>query len=438
MENFLNIRHKINLSFKEGSLYWLVLCFPALFFTTKGWTNGISFLLFFISVYYICRNLEHYLSGRSKVFWIHVFVLSLPFFAEVIAQIGRGSILPRALDGPSRFLIGTSLYIFLSRAEFATKLPLQIARGTIVGLLILFIYSFDHQYFWGMRLATKISDPNTLAVYTVIFWGLSLLALKTFKTHRVKLLSCHITLFSITAYICYLSQTRTAWIMLVALLLMILIQEFLHKKLILISAIIVMICVGFVTYEYSEIINTRFVSVALDISMWLEGDPYTSVGTRLSLKLMDLTLLQISPWFGFEDGQLPDYATISNSVSNINEEIYLIKKSAGSHSEIFAQLTRKGIILGPLTIMCLFLYPLHFFWSRRRSEIDNLKLIAQIGLMVTLLVFLANFAFETFNLKMTSTFWSIFLAIYFASIRACENKSQSIKKNISALNISHV
>ena len=72
--------------------------------------------------------------------------------------------------------------------------------------------------------------------------------------------------------------------------------------------------------------------------------------------------------FGVADGVIPPYETIKSRIPSLNEEIYMIKVLAGSHSEVSAQLVRKGLFLGGFGLWSLFLYPMYLVSCKLRPS----------------------------------------------------------------------
>lgn len=406
-------------------IYWLIGAFPLFFSTIKGWSNAVSFLIFIFSLFLIIKNKNYFLSQRNKNFWFLIAILSLPFLTEVFAQIGRGNIILRSLDGPSRFLIATSVFIFVTRCSIPEKLSTQLSRGIYVSLLLLLAHvCVIDDYYWGSRLATQVSDPNTLAIYAVVFLSASLLAIETLKDRPLIYFSAFLIGFGVITYVCYFTQTRTAWIAQIELLLLIFIRPFWSRKLALTGVIFVLLTTVLVAYQNVEVINTRVNQATDNLVQLHQGNPNTSIGTRITLSLVDLELLKLAPFFGFEDANLPSYEILKSRIPILTKKVYSTKIQAGSHSEAFAQLTRKGIVLGAITLFCVFIYPLYFFWRRRSSTLCSVRQIAQVGLITTIILITSSLAFEVLNLKMTATFWGIFLAVFLGSIHSLESANR--------------
>ena len=92
----------------------------------------------------------------------------------------------------------------------------------------------------------------------------------------------------------------------------------------------------------------------------------------------------------------------------------MIKVLAGSHSEVSAQLVRKGLFLGGFVLWGLFLYPMYLVSCKLRlwSTAGPGFALGIYGLMVP--VFLSGLTIQVFNLKMTMSFYMLCLAIFLA------------------------
>ena len=152
----------------------LIFFAPVFFLTIQGWTNGISFILFSISLFFFGREKGDYFKGRDRVFWLCFVCLMLPFASEVLVQVFRWKFVPSSLDGPSRFLIGGLLFVLVSRMH-ASKLIRLFTLGALLSLPItLFFLLFRFFYSsnsaesilkWGSRWSMEFADPNTFASY---------------------------------------------------------------------------------------------------------------------------------------------------------------------------------------------------------------------------------------------------------------------------------
>ena len=92
-----------------------------------------------------------------------------------------------------------------------------------------------------------------------------------------------------------------------------------------------------------------------------------------------------------------------------------MKLLAGSHNEMLAQISRKGI-WGVVSIFGLFIIPIIFFIKHIRSSNEKNCVAAKIGLIFCTSILVSSLTIQVFNLKFTSSFYALMLAVLFASV----------------------
>ena len=404
--------------FRSDPMNWLAaLAFftPAFFLTLKGAATTSLFLMFFICSWSIIKTPRHYFAARGSQFWVLILCLLSPFLAELLAQIGRGSFIGSSLDGPSRAILAAGVFVYLSKKD-CTNLLSVLGIGSAVGIVLVFLYlQVFPEYYWGDRAATYFVDPITLPCYVVVLLALYLfgdslnipLKFSKFVTLLISIL---------TIYIAIESQSRSAWvagIVLAEFYLLYVFRASLMKQILL--TLTVMFAV-FAIFNLSDIFKERSMQALGELSLFLEegGGQATSTGQRMILLLIDFELLKDNLFFGVADGAMPTYEYLQSKIPSISEGIYSIKILAGSHSEVSAQLVRKGLFLGGFALWGLFLYPLYLVSCKLRvwSTADPGLAAGIYGAIVP--VFFSSLTIQVFNLKMTMSFYMLCLAILLA------------------------
>lgn len=414
---------------REDPIVWLsviVFLAVAFFLTIKSWLNSSLFLLCFYSCWCIFKSPKHYFIDRSRQFWMCLACLITPFVAELVAQMGRWDLQVSSLDGPGRTILAATVFIYLSRLD-SLRLLSAFSYGCLAGIMAVLgsLLFFPDQY-WGPRAATYFVDPITLPCYTVSLLGVFLFVgapgVPGSLNNLFKIVS-----FLATAYIAVESQSRSSWVAIVILMgayTLYLFRGSIKKQ----CGATLMLCLGVVLlYLCNEIVRSRidlavqgFLSffVAghhnMDVSVGEYGQN-TGTGQRLTLMLIDFELITRYPLFGIRDGFLPAFDDLAAKYPLITKEVYEIKLLAGSHSELLAQLVRKGIVLGSLSLWSFLIYPIYLF-SFKFSKFylnDNFQLPA-LGLLIPIGV--SSVFIQVFNLKMTISFYSLILAILFAGL----------------------
>ena len=417
MTNFLRRLNASSYGLME-LLASVVFLMPIFFLTIKSWTNICCFLLFFLSCFPIIKNLTYYFCNRSKVFWMMLVCLLVPFFSELFAQIGREQILLSSLDGPSRAVLAAAIFIYLSRSD-SEKLIQWLAYGSALGMTSVCVsLIFFPDYYWGTRAATYFVDPITLPCFTIGLLGLTLFwSRKVFPGYIDLIVKVLLAFFAI--YVAVESQSRSAFVALVCLLTAYVMYSFRHSFKTQIIGLVGLITGFTLLYFISEIVHHR-VNESVDgvlafLSQDYAGIQQTSSGQRIILGLIDVYLIKSSPFFGVSDrSPLPPYEELSLVIPHLSRLIYDIRSLAGSHSELLALLVRQGLFFGPLTLCSLFCYPLYLFlWKYRKlTFVTGSPLAVVLGIVIPILA--SSLTIQVFNLKMTITFYTACLAIFFA------------------------
>jgi len=408
----------------------LVFFTSAFFLTLKSTATTSLFLMFFICSWSIIKTPRYYFAARGPQFWVLILCLLSPFLAEVLAQAGRGSFIGSSLDGPSRAILAAGIFTYLSKKD-CTNLLSALGIGSAVGIVLVFLYlQVFPEHYWGDRAATYFVDPITLPCYAVVLLGLYLFG--DYPKVPKKVSNFAKLLISIlTIYVAIESQSRSAWVSGIILGVIYILYSFrasLMKQILFMVALALGV---FAIFTFSDVVATRSSAAYLGLVSFLEGGggQQSSTGQRMILLLIDFELIKDNLFFGVADGAMPPYENIKSRIPSINEEIYMIKVLAGSHSELSAQLVRKGLFLGGFVLWGLLLYPLYLVSCKFRSRSTaGLGLAAGIyGLIVPL--FFSGLTIQVFNLKMTISFYmlclAILLAYYLVRIETMEDRSKN-------------
>lgn len=396
----------------------IVFLMPIFFLTIKSWVNISGFLLFFLSCWPIIKNPTYYFCNRSKVFWMLLVCLVVPFFSELFAQIGREQILLSSLDGPSRVVLAAGIFIYLSRSD-SEKLIQWLSYGSAIGTVgVCVSLIFFPNYYWGTRAATYFVDPITLPCFTVGLLGLTLFWSRKIFPGYIDLFVKFLLAF-VATYVAVESQSRSAFVALVCLLTAYVMYSFRHSCKTQIIGLVGVITGFTLLYFISEIVHHR-VNESVDGVIAFLSEDYvgiqeTSSGQRIILGLIDVYLIKSNPFFGVGDrSPLPPYEELSLVIPYLSRLIYDIRVLAGSHSEFLALLVRQGLFFGPLTLCSLFCYPLYLllFKYRKLTFVTGSPLAVILGMVIPIMA--SSLTIQVFNLKMTVTFYAVCLAIFFA------------------------
>ena len=93
----------------------IVFFTPIFFLTIKSWVTTSLFMLAIYCVWQVLKEPKKYFNSRGRLFWISFLCLILPFLCELIAQVGRQSLDGPGLDGASRSLLSSIVFVYLSK-----------------------------------------------------------------------------------------------------------------------------------------------------------------------------------------------------------------------------------------------------------------------------------------------------------------------------------
>lgn len=389
----------------------LIFVFPVFFLTIKGHSNLVAGLIFLTSLLCISANPRDYLCKQDRLFWILWSVLAFPFVAELIVQCGRGQVVAATLDAPSRFFLASVVFIFLTRVRIDTIALL--AKGSALSVVITSLsVLMIRDYYWGHRAATYFVDPISLPVYL-----LACLAIASYSllASRKKILYTivSIVLVSLATIVCLLSYSRTSWLAFLAFLFVLLFLIRRYELRIFAWGSLISIVSVIWLFNGADLVISRLHSVYVDLLALQKGSlDFSATTIRVGLAWMDWKLFMAFP-LGVADGALPPIEWFASNGMEVSEILYDQKLLSGSHNEILAHLSRKGL-LGIPTIICLFLFPLCYFLIEAKKS-GPVGCVGKSALLFLVVIFVSSLLIQVLNLKMTATFYSFSIAIFFAA-----------------------
>ncbi|MDA9993927.1 hypothetical protein N9E22_01590 [Burkholderiales bacterium] len=392
----------------------IVFLAPTFFLVVKGWVNASLFLLFFVSLWFIFKEPNKFLSNRGPQFWTIFVSILAPFIAELLTQLGREGFVASSLDGPSRAILAAILFVYLSKRDSENLLS-SLVLGSAVGVVIVFAYlQIFPSHYWGGRAATYFVDPITLPCYTVGLAGIFLFGNTPYLPNRVGLFA-RLLVVLITIYIAAESQSRSSWLAGIVLVEAYLLYS-LRKSLLNQVIATLLLALGLLgIFIFSETVYSRVMESFEGFMAFMkqDGGQSSSTGQRLVLLLIDIELLKNNLLFGTTDTTIPPYEHLKSLIPSLTREIYEIKILAGSHSEFLGQVVGKGVVFGGFALWGLIFYPLYLIIFRLRAEgLLDCGLGSLFGLLVPVVV--SGFTIQMFNLKMTISFYMLSLAISLA------------------------
>lgn len=393
----------------------MVFLAPVFFLTIKGWTNFISIVLFLFCIFQFFKRSPSARKSVDREFWLVLVCLIMPFLSELVLQVCRGTFDGPAMDGPVRSVVAGVIFVYF--VWFPVKnIARQLALGAMWGIIfVYFSISMFEQYFWNGRFATYFVDPITLPCFLVAMLALVINQKPLMEKPSLSLLmvAC---LSLMVLHVSLGSMSRSSWVSLYVLGLVFLYFSYKDSSKYTGLYFVLLLVFPVVAYFASEVVKIRVDQAVFGIEEFLNGDSSHSVSQRLSLLILDLELLRHFPLIGLRDGQLPPYEDLRPIIPWLDKSIYEIKLLAGSHTEIMAQLVRKGLFLGGSVLVAMFFYPMFFFYRYSSSRIARVRVAARMGLAFVISILASSLTIQVFNLKMTSTFYGFCVALLMAAV----------------------
>ncbi len=411
----------------------ILLVSPVFLMTAKGWTNGLLFLLFTLTSIGLIRFKslipKDFDQNQKKYVILIITSLAAGFFAIFITQGLRGELLLKAFDAPLRMLLCIPIFLYLCHK------PLNIVRAApyvlSLSFIATFIYLLQHPEvpaFWGGRFATKPVDPNAFGVYSTLILSLLLFSLSLNNPLNQKLRLCIATLgLALGTYLVIGSGTRGAWLAIPFLLIawgVINVKNNLKLTLLLSGLLLVTTFIGYSTFHNFQ---ARIDSGFHEIHSWLFTTAKdTSAGIRLSMWQVTWELFQKNPFLGYGDSGYQHLLNDQNLIGNYSPIVLETIAKAGPHNEYIANALRSGVFGGLAIVVTLFAPFYVYLKSLSRLPGNSIRTFNSnhLGLALFVCLAISSMSVEIFNLKYTSSFYGLLIAMIYSQTIA-EKSSNS-------------
>ena len=132
-------------------------------------------------------------------------------------------------------------------------------------------------------------------------------------------------------------------------------------------------------YFFNDIFISRYNDILHALNDMRHGTyDRSSISVRINIFMAVIEVIKMNPYLGVQDGFIPSFNILKSNALNLDQTSYYYLKNAGTHSEITAQLLRKGIFLGTFMIMALFFMPAYYLWKFRKSHPPSFSLTSKM------------------------------------------------------------
>lgn len=408
-------------SIQHRLILGLIFLAPLAWLSIRGWVNGVVMILSFLCIFFLFSNRKKIeLEILEKLF---LATLILPFLAVLITQILTQNWSAKAYDGPSRFLLGIPIYLYIRREKIDVLRILVIAIPlTLIFNLLSTLLNTGPTEFWGNRLATYFVDPLTFGNYSLLLGFLCLLLVQyreyftTSLLKKIFVMTC-LTGFVIGLYLSIGSMSRSGWLALPFLILYCawcLRKDMLGNLNTSLLFLFLTLALFFLLILFNELLQIRFLSIYSETSQWLnKSGEYdsSSGGTRLSMWVLSYKLFMMNPLIGYGDLGYKDLLVTDPTLISSASVMARTSMFNGPHNEILANSLRYGIF-GLIATSSLFIIPAIIAVLNTQKQ-DNLARRLIFCFIVGLLI--CSIALEVFNLKYTASFYAFLIPVLMAT-----------------------
>ena len=391
---------------------------PLLFLSVRSWTITFLFILIGLSAWQLINLKITQLKIQSQSgYWV-IAALASPLIAVIAGEIFRGNLKLSLLDGPTRPFLAVLLFVYLLREkiDFVRLMEwcIPISLLSLGGLLIV------HPYGWadlGGRFSTTAIDPIALGQYATFMAFTCLLTFNIYGNDSTPLKFTKISGFIIGFWISIGSGTRSAWIAVPFLLLLLLVGRLRIRKLKNTPLIaLTFLILGVLLYKISPMVSDRVHLAFNDYSEYFRGINYdTSVGVRLSLLRVAAHLFLENPLSGYGDGNYPPLSSLPFAASfntNLLENTLIHN---GVHNEIMQNTLRSGIF-GLTSSILMFGVPTIIFLRNIDSKISSKRAASLVGMCYIMSMFIFGLNIELFNMKYSISFYALMISALAAQV----------------------
>ena len=412
-------------SLLQWALLTILLLFPLLTFSLKGWVNALNLLaglLAMIILGWAWIERRPLLPNAPRLRrWVVALLLAftLPLLSVLVSQALRGEWSAPAYDAPARLLLGGLILLAVMQMQRSTAaaLPVSIPLMQLITLALLLLAPNTET--WPERPTVGHVDPLMLSAMSLLGSLLCLVQLTRQPFDRAKLLLNLLNLLGLAAglYIALATQSRTGWLAVpLVLLLLLLLRTRRPLRQALPLALFLVMAAGMAAYLSSTILQERFTQAVEEFHSYpWQGEvaPDTSIGLRLTFWRIALQLLQERPLSGWGSSYPAglESVTITAFASPYARELVADSKF---HSELGTRLVKSGLG-GGVAILLLFFVPFAFLLHLPRladSQLcaEQLHEIRLLGVTVLLCFLVTSLSTEVFNLKYVTSFFALLMS----------------------------
>lgn len=295
-----------------------------------------------------------------------------------------------------KFLLGAFLIPLFIDARWRRNAIYAFALAMIITLILSYI-KFVVKFSWKLDFGAASVFKDHIQTNFLMAFMAYLVAWFAINNPRYRW-PCVILLIAVIINTLFLSQGRSGYFVFVALMALLLWQTLRWRGLF--YAVVAGLILGIAAYTFSSSFKDRINEIASDVQLYQQGNPFSSVGRRMSYSENSLNLIKAHPIIGTGTGSFAyDYANIQPT-----PEILTVNP----HNEYL----NIGVQFG-LIGLALLIFMFYVHWSDSRKLPQDMRWLTQAVLVAIAFGSLAN------SWLMDTTeghFYTFFVALTFASL----------------------
>ncbi|WP_367846563.1 O-antigen ligase family protein [Rhodoferax sp. WC2427] len=393
---------------------------PLCFLSIRSWTIFFVFFLILVAAAEVARKGYGFavLRGHRAALWT-VAALASSFFAVAMGELLRGQMQANLLDGPSRPLLATLLFVYLLHkpVDFVRLLEWSVPISLVILSGLLWWHPYAYVNIPSGRLGTVAVDPLTLGQYATLLGFICLYTFNLYGVDSLALKTLKILGMVMALGISLGTESRSGWAAIPWLLLIwVVYVQKIRKVQTLFWVLLGLSALGFAIWKLMPAVGDRIALVATEYASYLRGGSHdTATGLRISLLRAASLLFLEQPLHGYGDTAYPALTSIPAIASFYTEALQFAVVHNGVHNEIMQSALRSGIF-GLASSILMIVVPAVVFYRGSTSPVPSVRAAGLVGLCYTVAVFCFGLSTETFNLKYTISFYALMISALAAQV----------------------
>jgi O-antigen ligase len=401
--------------------------YVVLFLAVRRATNACFFVLVVLALLHLARERAAFAEAwRVEGARLVAGALASVFIAAIGAKLLRFEMDHIDLNVPTRFLLAALLllYLMVKRVQFVRIVAVALPLATLTALGFV-LANPDPLVRWHGRFATWFANPHTLGSYAVILTFMTLLTLDV--SERGMSWKKGLCMAGVAAglLLALFAATRGGLLAILPLAALWILVRRKGGVLPLTWLAVGLAGVIAVAWYLVPEIAARALGSVDEVRQWADGsNPMTAAGVRLSMWRLSLELFAARPLTGYGWHALVQLLESAKLAPSAPPEIVKELMYGGPHNDLVMMALTHGV-LGIAAYFALLFIPAAFFWQRRFTATGDARLACELGMCLTLGVFVCGQSYEMLSLKFLVSFYGLTVAGLAAQVLGEERPAAS-------------